>query len=920
MAHNILSPGISVQVIDQTAYAAATAGTVAAAVGFAEKGPIDEPTLILSKEEYQNTFGNPIVDNYYFGLFADKFLDYSVGYFTRIAKEVDYEAVIGTVAPALDFIGITNPEFFIDLAGFPSPNNGIYRVAWTGGTPYTDLAALITAINTAFGTVTLADGSTTLDDYLTAQANATFLEFSADIYRNVVITIKASGATDNVAKISGAGHIGMAGETASTDVGSFAYSYIRVPVNEVAATAASITGTAAMVATDLNQLSAFNKINLSVDATSSNPYKTYEDINITPATGLPGTPPAMLAESDATYPLTLTAGTFDVTLNGYYHFQGLDATGDVNKVHSITVSLGPHADIAALVIALNTALAAVVINAGTLEDYIKFATDGTVGFLTTAIGAVATLKNYGSQCGTRIASTGTADATELGYSVDPFPGAATWSPGGDATYTTEGVATKINAAVAEATVVSAIDIITITSARTGTTSYVEINTATTVADDALALVHFIDSNSDTGINRTNVGAINFVYKYAGTAGDNIKVRTYSSTNPVTAVTEYYIEVFNGDDSMEVWGPVDWIDNTATNFVATVLETSDYIRMDFGETIEYPNTDTDSPPTSVPPNNADVGEPEYWLLAGGDDGIPSISTESDALAILALDEYNNKEQYIIDLLLAPGFTGSAVVSKLQSVGEARQDILAIVDPPPFLTYIEAIAWHNGSYTNGGGSSTSLTSSHIVFSWGWQRDFDAYNEQYVDLPPSIYEAVAIAKTQQNFELWEAPAGTTRGIVNSISSYTKPTAAQREYLYNDVDPACVNPIVQFPTEGILIYGQKTCLKQNKATNRINVRRLVNNVVRNIESIGRGYIFDLNNASTWASITREINSFLSNIQERGGLQSFGVYFDASTNTAAKTDQGIMYGKVFIQPTRVAERIFIDLTIQRTGALAAEV
>lgn len=182
-----------------------------------------------------------------------------------------------------------------------------------------------------------------------------------------------------------------------------------------------------------------------------------------------------------------------------------------------------------------------------------------------------------------------------------------------------------------------------------------------------------------------------------------------------------------------------------------------------------------------------------------------------------------------------------------------------------------------------------------------------------------AVSMARTQQNFELWEAPAGPVRGIVNSISSYTKPTQAQREYLYNDVDPACVNPIVQFPAEGILIYGQKTCLKQSRATNRINVRRLVNHVKRNVERVSRAYLFELSTASTWANITRDLNSFLGNIQERGGLTAFGVTFDATTNTPARIDAGIMYGQIFIQPTRVAERIFIDLTIQRTGASTTE-
>lgn len=919
MAHDIKSPGVSVNVIDQTAFAAATAGTVAAAVGYAEKGPIDEPTLILSKEEFSNTFGGPIEDNYYFGLFADRFLDLSVGYFTRIAKDADYEALTGTVAPALDFTAIPSPEMFIELAGFPEPNNGIYRVTWAAGSTYADLDALVTAVEAALATVTLADGSTLLSSYITAQKDSTdtYLELAADLYRNVTITARASqDATNNVVKTTGAGHLGIADGASSADVGNFAYSSIRVPVAEVAGSAASITAAAAMTATDLNQLSAFNKINLSVDGTSGNPYKTYEDINITPTTGVPATFAALQGAADPDLTHDWTAGanqTIDITLAGFYDFVTGDLTGGVNTTHVLaTIAYDATTQtLAELITQLNAALALVSTGTGTLDDYIQFAV-----YNTTALQIVAGtggLSNFGTQCSVSVADGSVAGViADLGYnSTTNYT-----ITGGDSTYTSAGVAAKINAAVAEASVTSATDIITIASARQGTTSYIEINTATTTAEDALAIIHFTDTDSDTGTNASNSGVVNFVAKDAGTWGDVIKVITSTSTNPVTAATEYYIQVFSGDDSVESWGPVDWTDDTATNYVATVLESSDYIRVDFGETIQYPNSDTDNPPTAAPPNNADVGQPEFWTLTGGNDGIPSDSDASDSLAIAALDEYNDKEQYVIDLLLAPGFSGSAVVSKLQSVGENRQDILSLVDPPPFLTYTEIIDWHNGTYTGG---STSLTSSFVVLLWDWQRDFDSANEQFVDLPPSIYEAVAIARTQQNYELWEAPAGTTRGIINSISSYSKPTQAQREFLYNDVDPACVNPAVQFPTEGVLIYGQKTCLKQNKATNRINVRRLVNNVVRNIENIGRRYIFELNNASTWAGITREINSFLSNIQERGGLTAFSVIFDASTNTADRIDQGIMYGKVFIQPTRVAERIFIDLTIQRTGALAAE-
>lgn len=924
MAHDIRSPGVSVRVIDQTQYPTVTQGTVVGAVGFAEKGPVGEPTLITSKDEFVSTFGEPIADNYYFGMFADKFLEHSTGYFTRVAKEVDYEQVCGTEAPALDFTGYSDPAFWVELSDFPEPNNGLYRVTISPD-DYADVDALIDELNSQFGNITLNDGSTTLDNYLTAELDETetYICFTAGLYRNVRITVRAdyesgdppSVASDNIAKTSGDGNLGMEADSSSEDAVGFTYAFVKVPVNETEATNASISSSSAVTQEQLNQISAFNRINIAVDGTDSEPFRVYEDVDITPAEGDPAGFPRLEAGESPSFSLDLTDATdFTLTLSGFYHFQGSDTDGDVNATHNFSVSAGPHSDINALVTALNDALGDVTINSGTLEDYVQFADNGD-GQLTTVQGANTSLFNYGSQVSIELASDSGAgdpgDVADLGYSSGPVS-----ESGSDATWDLEGVAEAIESVGPEFSASASSDILTISSDRLGGTSYIRINTATTSDSDAGdPVLNMSDGTDDTGDNPDDDGVVNFVAKEAGSAGNDLRIRTYTSTNPVTDATLYNIEVYVGQDSVENFNNVDWTDDTASNFVKTVLEDSDYITVDFGETLQYPNSDTGSVPTSAPPNNDDSGMPEFWELSGGNDGIPTDSDELEALVVEALDEYTNVEQYQIDILTAPGFTGSAVVNKLQDVGEVRRDIIALVDPPPFLTYKEVIDWHNGNYSG----SSPLTSSFVVTAWGWQRDFDPYNEEFVDLPPSIYMAVAMARTQKNFELWEAPAGPVRGIVNSISSYTKPTQAQREYLYNDIDPACVNPIVQFPAEGILIYGQKTCLKQSRATNRINVRRLVNHVKRNVERISRAYLFELSTASTWANITRDLNSFLGNIEERGGLTAFGVTFDETTNTPARIDAGIMYGKIFIQPTRVAERIFIDLTIQRTGASTTE-
>lgn len=917
MAHDINSPGVSVQVIDQTTFAATAQGTVSAAVGFAEKGPINEPTLIVSKQAYNKTFGAPVSDNHYMGMFAEKFMDVSVGWFTRIAKEKEYEQVCGTAAPSLDFSGVTTPQFWVELNDFPIPNNGLFRVTFNGSTTYPDLDALVDAINNGFSNVTLPDGSTTLDNYVTATLDETesYVCIRSDNYMNVRITMHSTEDTANdVLGTSGTGVIGIEDQSSSQDVGAFAHANVRVPVNATDPTNASISSSSTVTQDQLNQISAFNLIDLKVDGTTSNPFRAYTDIDITPISGSPATFPNLESSNSPVLSADLSTSSFDITLSGFYDFMSGDTSVDVNTTFTISTTLdgsGTAFTANALVSDLNAQLAATSINANTLQDYVEFEIFNTDQIR--LVEGTGGLSNYGSQVSVTIEDNA-GDISNLGY-IAPNQSES----GEDATWTLADVADKINNVVGRAQVTASSDILTIQSQTVGGTSFVEINEATTADESAVVpVLNMTDGQSETGSTESNDGVINFVAKDAGSFGNKVKVRTFTTTNPVNGSTIYNLEVFENTNSVEIFNNVNWTNTTSSNFIVNVLDSSSYVAVDFGETVQYPNSDTQSPPIGNPPNNSDSGNPEFWQLTGGEDGIPTSGTEADALAVQALDAYTDREQYVVDVVLAPGFVGTPVVNKLITLGEARRDILVLVDPPSFLDWKQIIDWHNGNYSMGSGNSVNLNSQYAVATWGWQRDFDPYNEQFIDLPPSIYMAVALARTQSNTELWEAPAGPTRGVVNSISSYTKPTQAQREYLYNDIDPACINPIVQFPSQGTLIYGQKTCLRETKAMNRINVVRLVNSVKRNVENIAQKYLFELSNATTWANVTAELNSYLGNIQERGGFNDFTVVFDASTNTPDRIDQGVMYGRIFIQPVRVAERIFIDLTIQNTGAEAA--
>lgn len=918
MAHEIRSPGISVQIIDQTSYSSIVqSGAIAATVGFAEKGPINEPVLCLTKQSYIDTFGEPLKDHYYMGVFADKFLDISPAWFTRIAKDKDFEKLIATNPPSLNFTTVPNPEFWIDISGFPAPNNGIFKVKFTGNQTYSTINDLVSSINNAINNIVLPDGESRLSNYIVVELNNdnTRLVFRSTDYYNVVIKLLPSNDNvNNVIRLTGNGALGFPPTGASsTDTGSYSYSRAIVPINLIPETKASVSSSTPITISQLNKLSAFNKMTVEVDGSPTEPFKVYQDVDLTPSTGTPATFPVLSALNSPVLNVNLSGATFTITLSGFYHFMTGNNAASVNNNFTITTTIDGSVTpftINDLVADLNSALAGVTIGANNLKNYIQFEIYDTNKIrLTNGDGG---LKNFGSQVSLTIAS-GTGDVANLGY-VAPSQS----SSGANTTWTVAGIANKINAIVDMVEATSSANVLTIRSKRGGTTSFIRLLNPTNPSLSALSeVLNIPHQTSSTGTPEANSGIVNFLSKDPGSFGNKIKVRTYTTTNQVTGDTVYNINVYLKDQLVEQYTNVNWTDKNSNRFVVKLLENSKYIRVDFGPTTQHPEPDLHLPPLTPPPNNGQGGAPEYWVLTGGSDGIPTSQEEIDSLAVQALDNYIDKERYVIDLILAPGFVGNPVVNKLINIAENRRDLLALVDPPPFLTWKQVIDWHNGNYTSGSQNSVAINSQYVVTTWDWQKDFDQFNDRYIDLPASVYEAIAIARTDKNYNFWEAPAGPVRGVVNSISSYSRPTQEQREYLYNDVDNSCINPIVQLTNEGIMIYGQKTCLRVNKAMNRINVVRTVNSIKRNVEAIGRKYIFELSNAATWASVSRELTSYLSNLQERGCLTSFSVIFDASTNTPERIDQGIMYGKIFIQPVKVTERIFIDLTITNTGAEA---
>jgi phage tail sheath protein FI len=162
------------------------------------------------------------------------------------------------------------------------------------------------------------------------------------------------------------------------------------------------------------------------------------------------------------------------------------------------------------------------------------------------------------------------------------------------------------------------------------------------------------------------------------------------------------------------------------------------------------------------------------------------------------------------------------------------------------------------------------------------------------------------------WFAPAGLNRGgIPAAVQVVDRLSHADRDVLY----VGKVNPIASFPGQGIVAWGQKTLQNADTALNRVNVRRLLIALKKFIASSSRYLVFEQNTAATQNRFLSIVNPYLESVQQRSGLYAFKVIMDNTNNTPELIDQNILYGQIYLQPTRTAEFILLDFNVLPTGA-----
>lgn len=406
-----------------------------------------------------------------------------------------------------------------------------------------------------------------------------------------------------------------------------------------------------------------------------------------------------------------------------------------------------------------------------------------------------------------------------------------------------------------------------------------------------------------------------------------------------------LRVFYQGRQVEVFDNITGYDSTDTHYWDTVIgnpsnPVSDYIYAEYlgsGDTagaqpintyqrVKHPNNPRLLMGTSTLVKVADssVAASVTLLNSRGVDGNnPNadayIGTITETNTYTGIQHFRRSELYDINLLCIPGVTLSSCVAEVLDVCEDRADCLGLIDTPLGLTVQEAVDWHNGQgiYT---GDHVAFVSNKAAAYYPWVKQFDPYTRNDIWLPPTAILPAVYAHSDAKGETWFAPAGITRATIpNARAVETVVSRGDMDYMYGPGNGNAVNPIAQFTRDGIVVYGQRTLQRTPSALDRINVRRLMFYIEKTIATASRRLVFEQNDPILWGQFLNLVEPFFRDLKGRRALEWYRVVCDESTNPPQKRNNNEMGAKIYVIPTKSAEKIILDFALLPSGANVEE-
>lgn len=299
------------------------------------------------------------------------------------------------------------------------------------------------------------------------------------------------------------------------------------------------------------------------------------------------------------------------------------------------------------------------------------------------------------------------------------------------------------------------------------------------------------------------------------------------------------------------------------------------------------------------------------LTGGTNGAAESSIAAADLAA-AWDLFADTSSVDISLVVAgraSGASGTQLANYIiDNICETRKDCVAFVSPQK----------SDVVRTDGAEADSVVTfrdglrsTSYAMMDSGYKYQYDKYNDVYRWVPLNGDIAGLTARTDQTRDPWFSPAGFNRGsIKNLVKLAWNPKQAQRDVLY----ASGVNPVVTFPGQGTVLYGDKTLLRKESAFNRVNVRRLFIILEKAVANAANAMLFEFNDEFTRAQFKNLVEPFLRDVQGRRGIYDFRVVCDETNNTSEVIDGNRFVGDIYIKPAKSINFIQLNFVAVRSG------
>jgi len=302
-----------------------------------------------------------------------------------------------------------------------------------------------------------------------------------------------------------------------------------------------------------------------------------------------------------------------------------------------------------------------------------------------------------------------------------------------------------------------------------------------------------------------------------------------------------------------------------------------------------------------------------LIGGADDFAPTDSDKQNAFALFA-----NAELFDISLIMLGKASAATATYVINNVAEVRLDCVAFVSPQD-TTSGDVIIGSDST------ASTAITTyrdalpstSYAVMDSGYKYQYDRYNDKYRYIPLNGDVAGLCARTDYTNDPWFSPGGLNRGqIKNVVKLAFNPNKTLRDTLYKKG----VNPVVTFPGEGTVLFGDKTLLAKPSAFDRINVRRLFIVMEKAIATAAKFQLFEFNDGFTRAQFKNLVEPFLRDVQGRRGITDFVVKCDESNNTGEVIDRNEFVADIFVKPNRSINFITLNFVAARSAINFSEI